>query len=152
MSDTVKQIREGLETLIETTLPTWKELENKYSLEKNNFINQSKRFGVTTLGGTNTNSIIGYYSVARIFEVTFCNKYISTLNTDANPENAMDEIEDAMDEVIKAAVNSTLGLGGNVISGIIFDDIDDPDLETLENVAINKLRFIINYRAQVTGC
>ena len=148
MSDIVKTMRDSLETLIGTTLPTWSLLDNKYNLEKNNYANQEKRFGVIVGSGDQAVSVTKHYTVNRSFNIILCNQYESMHNEDGILNIALDEIEDAMDEIIKASMRNKLGVPNTVLN-VINGSIDEYDLDTIENVAILQFEMIVTYRAPI---
>lgn len=150
MSDITKQIRNNFQSLIGTTLGAdWSVLDNKYNLENNNLKNSTKRFGVIMLSGSDPGEgVLKHYTIDRVFNVTLLQKYTGRLNTDSVIESALDTLEDALDEIAKAAFNQKLGIPTVVLNATL-DTIDDPDFDTLENTVILNASFIVRYRAKL---
>jgi hypothetical protein len=145
MSDIVKTIREGLETQIELAVPDFEKLDNKFLLEKNNFNNQTKRYGVIAQDGTASISIMKHYTSARTFEITLCQKYTSGPNADSRQQAAVDILEDAMDEIIIATMGKKAGAPAQAYN-IFYESNDSLDFESIENVAILVFRLTVEYR------
>lgn len=153
MSNIVAQIRTGLESCIKNTLgASWKELDNKFDLKKNNFENQTKRFGVVVRGGDQSPmQMTTFVTVARTFDITILNQYISTINKDSNVQAAIDILENAMDEIIKAASLSKCNQPNLVLTAVM-SSIADPDFDSLENVLIYNFSLTVNYRSALVTC
>jgi hypothetical protein len=145
MSDIVKQIREGLESQIGLVLPNWTVLDNKFDLEKNNFNNQSQRYGVNALDGAGSVSILKFYTNARNFNITLCQSYISGPNSDTAQQAAVDILEDAMDEIIKTTMGKKAG-SPFLAYNVFFDANGEIDFETIENLAILNFSLTVEYR------
>ena len=148
MSDLTKQIRDNFESLIQTTLGSeWKVLENKYNLENNNFVNQTKRYGVTIGSGADPGEgVLKHYTIDRNFQLTLLQKHIEKINNDSSVEDAIDALEDALDDIAKAAFNNKLGVP-SIVLNVTFDSVEAPDITTIENVTIIVATFIVKYRS-----
>ena len=153
MSDIVKQIRESFETCIQTTLgDEWAKLDNKFELEKNNFYNQSKRYGVQFLSGVSSDSqLLKHISIDRNCIVTLTNDYISTINEDYKLQGCIDVLEDALDKILNVAVHSKLGIPALVLKTELIG-INDPDFASIENLVILNINFAVSYRTVFTTC
>lgn len=151
MSDSIKQIREAIEGRMIALPDGFIKLENKFDLEKNNFNNESKRFGVIAKDGDNAHAIMRYLTVSRVFEITLANKFVSTFNGDDNQQAVGDILESYMEDVILDLTLSKLGLPALVLD-IQYSSNDEIDHETIENLAILKFNINIEYRKQITNC
>ena len=153
MSDIVKQIRESFETCIQTTLgEEWAPLENKFDIEKNNFYNADKRFGVIfKTGGTAEGQLLKYITVERVCEVTLTNGYIATLNNDVSLQSSIDVLEDAIDKIANISVNGKLGVPNLVIKTNLLA-IEQPDYLSIENLVIMVFNLGVEYRSVFTQC
>lgn len=144
MSDIVKQIREGFESTITTTLPTFSLLDHKFDLEKNNFRNNDQRFGVLVEGGANAIPILKHYTIGRSFVVRLAQGYNAKQKNDTLQQAAQDTLEDAIDEISKAAITTKLGLPSIVLDVTIIN-ISPPEFD-IEHLASIDVEYIIKYR------
>lgn len=144
MSDIVKEIREGIEGIITTTLPTWKKLDFKFDLTKNNANNSSLRFGVKSLEGPSGISILKNYTVNRTFEISFMNDHVVTQDNDTNIQTSIDIIESAIDEVLVAIVSSKAGVADKVLLVDLLS-IEAPDF-SIQSVTFINLTLNISYK------
>jgi len=151
MSDTVKQIREAIESRIEALPLLFSKLDNKFDLEKNNLTNESKRYGVIAGAGSNSPGIIRHLTVDRVFSITLCNKFISTMNGDVKQQQVGDILEDQMEAIIIDLSSSNLGLGSTVIE-VVYSSNEEINYEEVENLAILRFNIVVKYRKQVTSC
>ncbi len=142
MSAIVKTMRDNFETLIDTTLPTaWKVLKDKYDIDNNHLNNSSKRFGVKVGSGTGSITITKNYSVDRAFELTLLNKY--TLSSSI--ESIIDILEDALDDITKAAIHNKLGTPQTVLNVELLS-IEDIDIDTEDKSVILRAVYNVKYR------
>lgn len=145
MSDSIKTIRTAIEGRIEGLAGGFTKLDNKFDLKKNNFSNEDKRYGVIAQTGDNSPTILCNITIDRTFEITICNKFISTNNGDASQEAIGDLLESFMEEAIVDITNSKLGLPGLVLQAN-YSDNEEVDYEEVENLAFLKFNIIVQYR------
>ena len=142
MSDITKTIRDNFESLITSTLTGWTVTKNKYDIENGHQNNQTKKFGVIIGAASAAANIINKsYTLDREFELTMLNKYVLASDID----KTVDIIEDALDDIIKAAIHNKLGSPQNVLE-VSISGISAIDLETVEKVVIIKASFSVKYR------
>ena len=149
--DIVKQIVEVLEAQVLVVVPDFKLLDNKHDLEKNNFYNSVKRYGVVALDGTQGDSALRYYTINRTFKLKLLQKFVSAVNADNNQDNAQYILEDAIDTITAKIMNNRLGIP-NIVNNITISNIDDPDFTTLENMLIMEVDYIVQYKNAITSC
>lgn len=144
MSDIVKTIREAVEGRITTLLPTWSILDHKFDLTKNHFNNNTQRFGVIALEGPPGLSILKNYTVDRLFQLTFVQGYESIQQDDQDTQDAIDVLEDAIDDVLVDLITSKGGDPVNVLN-ITLSGIDEPDF-SIEHVTFINVAITITYK------
>lgn len=151
MTDSVKSIRTGIETVIET-ITAFTKLDNKFSLEKNNFTNEVERYGVIAKTGAKSDtSVLRYLTIDREFEITLCNKFISQHNQDQRQEAVGDLLESNMETIIDELEGSKAGLPALVMA-INFASNEAVDYDEIENLAILRFSVVATYRKQITNC
>jgi len=151
MTDSVKSIRTGIETVIET-ITAFTKLDNKFSLEKNNFTNEVERYGVIAKNGAKSDtSVLRYLTIDREFEITLCNKFISQHNQDQRQEAVGDLLESNMETIIDELEGSKAGLPALVMA-INFASNEAVDYDEIENLAILRFSVVATYRKQITNC
>lgn len=150
-NDVVKQIIEAAESEIDTLLADFSVLENKYDLTKNNYTNQKKRFGIIPGGGQASEELLRNYVVNRIFTVRFVQNYQSRINADDKLAEASYILEDAVDKTIRQLSANKLGIP-TIIRNINFNAIADPDYQSIENLLIMEVDFVIKYKNSITSC
>lgn len=152
MSDSIKQIREGIESCIEGLPEGFQKLDNKFVLEKNNFTNESKKYGVIAREGVQEQgAILRFLTFTRNFEITLCNKFISTLNGDEKQQEVADLLESFMEEVALKLTDSKAGLPSLVLN-VNFVSNNEIDFVSIENLASLIFNIDITYRKLVTDC
>ena len=148
---TVKQIRDGINATIES-VTDFNKLDNKFLLEKNNFTNQKKRYGVIADDGVLSDSqLLRHVGFDRVFEITLCNQFISTLNKDQDQEQIGDILESAMETIIDNLYLSKVGLP-NLVNTINFANNNRVDYDEIENLAILRFSMVVQYRKQIASC
>lgn len=151
MSDSIKLIREAIEGCIVGLPDGFTKLDNKFNLEKNNFSNEDKRFGVLALDGAQENSVLRYLTFKRNFEITLCNKFISTNSGDEKQQVIGDLLESFMEDVSLRLTDSKAGLP-NLVLNAVFTTNDAIDYVSVENLATLVFNIDITYRKLVTDC
>lgn len=145
MSDTIKLIREAIETRLEALPDGFTKLDNKFNLEKNHFNNGAKRFGVMAQEGSNANFLLGSITTDRTFEITLCNKFQSTVNGDDNQEIVGDLLESIMEDAIVDLSQSKLGLSSIVLDSN-YTDNNEIEYQEVANLAILRFNIVVKYR------
>ena len=150
MSDIVKQIRESAESVVQTALGSeWKLLDHKFDLTKNSFVNKDKRFGVVQLDGPPGGNTTKHYTVARVFQIYFAQKYLPIQQNDSAQQVAIDLLEDALDEAAVTLINTKVGLP-SLVNNVDIINIEEPDLGIEENLAVLVLTLTIQYRRRLS--
>lgn len=151
MTDTIKTIREAINARIEV-VTDFIVLDNKFDLEKNNYTNEIKRYGVIAKDGAPAaNSLLRHITIDRDFEITLCNKFISTMNKDEQQEAVGDILENAMELIIEDLQSSKAGLP-NLVNSINFANNESVVYDEIENLAILRFNVTTQYRKQITNC
>ena len=151
MSDTIKQIREAIESKIISLPDGFTKLDNKFNLEKNNFTNESKKFGVIAKDGSPGIEMLRALTFSRDFEITYCNKFIPQINKDEKQEEIGDILESIMEDTLLDLSFSKAGLP-LLVTKIVYNSNAGVEYEEIENLAI--LRFIVSvdYRKTLINC
>ena len=145
MTGTVKTIREAIETYVEANTAFTK-LQNKFDLEKNNFTNEDKRYGVIATDGTQVDDgNSAYQTIDRNFEITLCNKFTSTINRDDKQEIVGDLLEAAMETISNGLQKDRANIKSQVTS-MNFAANDPIDFEEIENLAVLKFSMVVQYK------
>lgn len=151
MSESIKTIREAINGQIEAVTDFVK-LDNKFDLEKNNFSNEIKRYGVIARDGARADSsLLRHLTIDRNFEITLCNKFISTMNKDEQQEAIGDILENAMELISENLESTKAGLPKLVLS-INFASNDSVVYDEIENLAILRFIVTVQFRKQITNC
>jgi hypothetical protein len=145
MSSIVKDIREAFESSIATTLPTYEELKYKFDLFKNHGKNTGKRYGVIAGAAEGVSGVLTNYTADRDFTVILSNQFTNKTD-DSKQQIAIDELEDALDEIVKE-VSCTKLVPGKVLN-IVLSSIEEINLE-VENAVSLQAIFTIKYRNQL---
>ena len=151
MSDSIKQIRESIEARIVALPDGFIKLKNKYELDKNNFSNSDKRFGVIAKDGTNAGGLLRNVTIDRNFEITLCNGFKSTNNGDDAQEIIGDLLESLMEDIILDLSSSNLGLPALVLE-VNYSANDEINFDEIENLAFLRFNIIVKFRKQLTNC
>ena len=151
MSDAIKTIREAIEGRIEALPNGFTKLDNKFNLEKNNFKNEDKRYGVIALSGNASDvTIIKHITIDRTFGITLCNKFKGQVNKDEQQEEISDLLENEMNTEILDLSASKLGLPNTVLN-VNFSDNDAVEFEEVENLAILRFNIIVTFRQKLSA-
>jgi hypothetical protein len=145
MTNIVEQINDAFEGLISTTLGVdYQELDYKWSVESNNFRQNSKRYAVVPSSAGTVSGIIRNYTLDHDFQVILTDNYISSNNNDDAKQTAVFLLYENLDDIIKEVFNKKLGLPSIVlgIGALTMDDVEFLE----EKVVVLRALFTIKYR------
>lgn len=144
----VASILTDLTTEIGTLLgANWSELDYIYDLEKNNWKNSDKRYGVGVRGGSSVSGTNKAITVDQEFFVvlteTFRNKH-----DDGNERTVLSDIYNQFDTIKNNIFQSKINNSSSVlvVSELSYEEPTNPD-EGIVSVTMN---FIVKYRNQTT--
>lgn len=147
MSNLVQQIREGMESIVATELPTFSELKYKFDVEKNDFRNNANRYGVVPRDITEVEGTIRSVTVDQTFELVLTTDYTNRKTDDAQM-TAIEALYDSMEEVYKLVSYRKAGLSGIVL--VVTLDTIEQEFFDENNVAVLRGNFIVKYRSSIT--
>ena len=110
MSTVVKDIRDALLVRIQTVLPDYEPLDYVYDTTKNNFYNNAKKFGVAIGSATNNPTTTKSITLLGVFTVVLTTDYMTNDNSDADLQDAILVLQDAISEVYLDVVNTKIGI------------------------------------------
>lgn len=146
MSDIVKQINDAFESTIATVLPsTYNELSYKLDVSKNSFLGNDKRYGVVPRQALPTDTIIKHYTMEHSFDVLLTHGFKNITKDDGDQRLKTFELYTQMDEILKIAISSKLGLT-SIITNIRDALIEEPLYLPGEDVVVLRATLIIQYR------
>jgi hypothetical protein len=149
VSDLVKTIRQGFESIVQETLgPDWSELQYKYTIEKNPK-NTRKRYGVVVQDGTPTDGAIGWVTVNRTFNLTLADEHVNVAG-DENAQIVQDKLEDLHENIYVAAKGKKLGVPNQVLN-VTISSIGEPFLD-VDGTMFMTFGYTVTYRTQALGC
>jgi len=150
MSDIVKNIRTGLESVITDVLGSeWNPLQYKYDLEKNP-TNTSKRWGVVVGDGVaSATGRIGDVTIDRTFTVTLGDEHVNQAD-DSNAQTVQDSLETLLDDIFIQAALKKLGVP-NLVYSVTISSISEP-LLVVDGTLFMQATYIIKYRSEAFRC
>lgn len=146
MIDHVRDIKESIETVIQSTLGVnYKKLAYVNDVEKNNYNTNSDRFGVRVLSGTEVPGVTKNVHITQAFEIVFSKAYReSSLNDTEQSEKALDNFNNIL-TVYKELVNTKCGIPSLVLN-VTNLVISEPEYLVDSKVAIQRTILTITYR------
>lgn len=146
----IKTIRQAIEARIEAQVEGFTKLQNKFNLAKNNSSNVNKRYGVRAKEGAESDGVLTHLTIDRTFEITICNRFVSTNNGDLEQEIVGDMLEDFMEKIAMDITSTKIGLPALVISAN-FSDTEPINYDDVENLAFLRFNMIVKYRKPLTS-
>lgn len=146
MIDHVRDIRNSMETLIQTTLGSgYKKLQFVEDVTKNNFRTNSERYGVRALTANEVPGVTKTVQVTQSFEVVLTKAYYeSNLDDTEQLEASLDNFENIHD-IYKEIVNQRAGLPSIVLNTTDML-VSEPEYIEESKVAILRATINITYR------
>lgn len=146
MSDVMRDIKEAMETEIQTELGiSYKPLAYVENVQKNSLRTSSERFGVRVLFGSQVPGVTRYYTITQSFEVVLSKGYIeSALDDSEQVTKAFDNRENLL-AIYKRLVNTKCGIPSLVMN--VFNlNIAEPEYLEDDKVAVQRATMDITYR------
>ena len=150
MSSVVEDINIALEGVIAGVLGAdYNPLLFKWSVEKNDFRNNSKMYGSMPLGGSQETGVIKSYTIAQTYEFVLTHNYINR-DGDEDKQAKTFMLFEKSHAILKEVIRSKVGLPGSVlnIEGI---DFLDPEFFEPDNIVVQRTRLFILYRNTITA-
>jgi cobalamin-dependent methionine synthase I len=146
MSDIIRDIKEAMETEIQTELGvSYKSLAYVEDVTKNSFRTSSERFGVRALEASQVPGVTKYFTMTQAFEVVLLKGYIeSALDDSEQVTKAFDNRENLL-AIYKRLVNNKCGIPSAVMN--VFNlTISEPEYLVEDKVAVQRATMDITYR------
>ncbi len=145
MATEITDIVNALDAQIASEVPTWKELPYKIDVEKNNYINQSDRYGTRALAQFQTDSVTKFLTFSGSFEVVLTQGWQQSSIQDQSKLDAGLALRELMLDLFIRFVNNKGGLPGTVLN---ITDLSQGEIEYLneDKVAILRSTMNITYR------
>lgn len=146
MSDAVRDIKEAMETTIQTFLGVnYKKLAYVEDVTKNNYLTNSNRYGVRALAGGEVPGVTKNVHLTQSFEVVLSKAYReSSLDDTEQLEQALDNFNNIL-SIYKDMVNTKCGIP-LIILNITNLQLSDPEYLVESKVAIQRATIDITYR------
>ena len=149
MANLVTQIKQGLETSIETVFPTFEKLDYQWQVEKNSLQRVDNGYAVLPLAAsTGSTRIIGHYTIDQTFQVVLGASYESDGDSDEELRNELDILYTNMDDILKDVYAQKLGLQ-NIILLIDLGGYEDPEVNIENKNVYLRMNLNIRYRRSV---
>ena len=146
--DIDKQLRDKLEFIINTYLPTYKALAYLFRIEDNNFKQNKQRYGILT-GQKNQNPQINCTEMQTQMQIILVDDYGRTGKNDDPKKEARERLEQAMEELRLRVTNTSAGLFKN---GFALQDWSQDEIEFIEdnnNLAVIRATFTLEYQTNL---
>jgi hypothetical protein len=146
MIDTVRTIKEGIESVISSVLgPTYKKLTYVENVEKNNYNVNSNRYGVRALAGGEVPGVTKNVHIVQAFEIVLSKAYReSSLNDTEQSEKSLDNFNNIL-TIYKELVNTKASVPSSVLN-ITDLQLSEPEYIAESKVVIQRATMSITYR------
>ena len=151
MANIVEQINDSLLTEIAAAVgSTFSQLDYVHNVEKNQFRNQEKRFGVRPLGGIQVSGVTREYTIDQEFELILTTDY---LDRDGNAD--LDQVAqslllcDKMDDILVRILRTKVGIP-TIVMAVSGFTLDDPVFIEEAKVVVQTTRVTVRYRQSLT--
>lgn len=146
MIDSVRDIKEGIEGVIQSTLGVnYKKLAYVNDVEKNNYNTNSNRFGVRALAGGEVPGVTKNVHITQAFEIVLSKAYReSSLNDTEQSEAALDNFNNML-SIYKDIVNAKAGVP-TIVLNVTQLLLSEPEYLVDSKVAIQRATMNITFR------
>jgi len=147
--DIASNIKTNLLAEVDTILTglTYTPLSNIYEIEKNNFKQNTKRYGVRILGGVQTIYKVGAHVTDQNYEIILTTNYINGASgrNDEAQQAAVAELLTRINKIYRRILETKGGSASNVLI-VNEGSIQKPEFIAEQNVAIVRLQFNVRYK------
>lgn len=146
MSDAVRTIADGIETVIQSVLGVnYKKLAYIQDVEKNNYNTNSNRYGVRPLAGGEVPGVTKNVHLTQAFEIVLSKAYReSSLNDTEQSEKTLDNFNNIL-SIYKELVNTKCSVPLTVLH-ITNLQMSEPEFLVDSKVAIQRATIEVTYR------
>lgn len=146
MSNIAEQVREAMESIIATELPTFSQLRYKLDVSKNTGPGNGRGFGVTAGPAVATETVTKTITLDHGFNVKLMDNFRKQ-QSDAAAIDVIDDLYDKHDEISKVMAEKKAGLPAIVIV-VTLDSIDEPEILEDEAVLLTA-NYTVKYRSLI---
>jgi len=151
LSNIVEDINDSLLTEIAAAVgSTFKQLDYVHNVEKNQFRNQAKRFGVRPLGGVQVSGVTREYTIDQEFELVLTTDYLDRDgNGDADQVAQSLLLFDKMDDILVRILRTKVGIP-LIVMAVSGFTLDEPLFIEEAKIVVQTTRVIVRYRQSLT--
>lgn len=148
MTTIVSQIKSGLETRIEATIPTYSKLSYQVDIGKNKFKGNYKGYSVLPSSASQTEGLVGSITLDHSFQLTLIDSYNQGGKSQISDELKASRISELNNDILKAYKDITVNKGLVDSSVLIISDLSINEAEFLEEEKVITIscNFNIKYK------
>lgn len=149
MANEINNIKAGIITRLGIALPTYNQLSYQIDIGKNKFKGNAKGFAVHPRNASETEGLVGSFSMDHVFSITLTNSYNNGAASqlgDTLQSSRITEINDDILTTYKDLVNNKGSIDSSIL---LISDLDIEEAEFIEEEKVITIKFNINIKYKI---
>lgn len=149
MSNVINDIKSGIITRLGTSIPTYSQLAYQIDVSKNKFKGNSKGYSVQPSAASETEGLIGSFTMDHSFTITLSNSYNNGAKSglgDTLQSSRVTELTDDILEVYRDLVINKKNINSSIL---LVNDLNIENAEFLEEEKVITISFNINIKYKI---
>jgi len=147
----VSNIKAGIESRIDASLPSYKKLSYQLDIAKNKFKGDRKGYAVTPLSSNETDSTLGVLTMDQTFSVTLTDSYNAGAQSQVNDEAKANVVVTLTDNILSLYKDISVNKKSIDSSVLLINDLSISEAEFIEEekLAYVTCSFTVKYKLNI---
>ena len=147
----VSNIKAGIESRIDASLPSYKKLSYQLDIAKNKFKGDRKGYAVTPLSSNETDSTLGVLTMDQTFSVTLTDSYNAGAQSQVNDEAKANVVVTLTDNILSLYKDISVNKKGIDSSVLLINNLSISEAEFIEEekLAYVTCSFTVKYKLNI---
>lgn len=149
MANEINDIKAGIITRLGVSLPLYSQLAYQVDVSKNKFKGNSKGFAVHPQSASETDSLIGAFTMDHSFNITLTNSYNQGAKSQVGDTLKSSRITELNDDILMAykdLVNNKSAIDNSIL---VINNLNIEEAEFLEEEKVIMIKFNINIKYKI---
>jgi hypothetical protein len=149
MANEINDIKAGIISRLAISIPTYSQLSYQVDVAQNKFKGNSKGFAVHPQSATETDSLVGAFTMDHTFSITLTNSYNEGSKSQIGDSLKSSRITELNDDIL-IAYKDLVNNKGNIDNTIlVINDLNIEDAEFLEEEKVITVKFNVNIKYKI---
>ncbi len=149
MVTVINNIKAGIETRIESIIPSYTKLSYQLDISKNKFKGNSKGYAVIPSSATEVDSLLGSFTMDHTFNVTLTNSYNNGAASQIGDTLKAQRITEINDDLLTAYKDLVINKGSIDSNVLIINSLSIDEPEFLEDEKVISITFSFNVKYKI---